>query len=322
MGFDTGQITEHRLHNWLQLALIVAGLALLLAVPAWLIAGAGGVVWSLFLVAMAVYTSSRAPARMILARSGAGLLRRRQAPGLYGILDELYRRAGMSIQPVLFYVPSPQLNAFAVGDRGNGGIAVSDGLVRALRPRELAGVLAHEVSHLRHNDTRVMSMAAAMSQLTALGATFLQVSLLMMLPWVITGQVDMPWLVLLFVAAAPTASTLLQLALSRNREYTADLEAAALTGDARGLASALEILERHHGSWLESLFGRRPSGPFTEWLQTHPPTSERIRRLLELERARSRGKQPALLHSAVGPQRIVPERPEALGRRAWFRLWN
>lgn len=312
-------MAEHRLRNLLQLALIMGGLAVLLAVPAWLIAGPGAVLWSLVLVAGAVYTSGRVPARLILARTGAGLLRPRQAPALYEILGELYRRAGLHMEPALFYVPSPQLNAFAVGDRDDGGIAVTEGLVRALKPRQLAGVLAHEVSHLRHNDTRVMSVAAAMSQLTALGATFLQVFLLMMLPWVITGQVAMPWLLLIFVAAAPTASTLLQLALSRNREYTADLESAALTGDPGGLASALEVLDRYQGSWLKSLFGGRQPGPFTEWLQTHPPSDERIRRLLELDQTREFEpsiRSPAALGS------LILERPRALGRRLWIPPWH
>lgn len=310
------QLARHRLQNWLQMGLIVGGLAVLLAVPAWLIAGNGGVVWSLVLVAVAVVMGGRAPARMILARTGAGLLRRGQAPGLYRMLDELYRRAGLTIEPVLYYVPSRALNAFAVGDRDGGGIAVSAGLVQTLRPRELAGVLAHEVSHLRHNDTRVMSMAAAMSQLTAMGATFLQVFLILMLPWVVTGQAAVPWLVLLVVAAAPTASTLLQLALSRNREFTADLEAAALTGDAHGLASALEVLDRHQGSWLESLIGR-PRGPFTDWLQTHPPTRERIRRLLDL--GPPEPEPGARIPFETGPGRILVERPHPLARR-WFWL--
>jgi heat shock protein HtpX len=315
---DDRQLSRHRLQNWLQMLLLVTGLALLLAVPGWIIAGTVGVVWSLGLVALTVYLTGSMPARLILARAGAGLLRREQAPGLYRILDELYRRAGIRAEPLLFYVPGSGLNAFAVGAAEDGGIAVTDGLLRTLQPGELAGVLAHEISHLRNNDTRVMAMAAAMTQLTVTGATLLQVLLLLMLPWVLAGELRSAWLMLLFVAFAPTVSALLQLALARNREFTADLEAAALIGDGRPLAAALEVLERYHGSWLESLFGRdaRRAPP---WLQTHPPTRERIRRLLELERTEHRppGRRQPPLRAPADP--VILERPPALGRHYWIR---
>lgn len=318
---DFQQLLRHRLQNWLQMLLLVAGLALLLAVPAWVLAGGMGVAWSLGLVAMTMYLSGNIPARLILARSGAGFLRRRQAPALYRILDELYRRAGIHAEPALFYVPESGLNAFAVGHHKDGGIAVTDGLVRTLNLRELAGVLAHEVSHLRHNDTRVMAMAAAMTQLTITGASLLQLLILLMLPWMISDQLLLAWLLLLFVAVAPTVSTLLQLALSRNREFTADLEAVALTGDAYGLASALKVLDRCNGGWLESLFGRRVQR-LPAWLQTHPPTPERIRRLLEL--APGDTDRPALTISpSLGP--AILEHPSAPVGRYWFRRpgrWN
>jgi heat shock protein HtpX len=233
----------------------------------------------------------------------------------------LYRRAGIRAEPLLFYVPSTGLNAFAVGNAEDGGIAVTDGLLHTLQPAELAGVLAHEISHLRHNDTRVMAMASTMTQLTVMGATMLQVLLLLMLPWVLAGELQLPWSVLLFIAFAPTLSALLQLALARNREFTADLEAAVLIGEPRFLASALDVLDRHHGSWLESLFGggarRAPA-----WLQTHPPTRERIRRLLELEHT-----EPGPPYRRMPPLRtsadtVVRERPPALGRRYWSRRWR
>lgn len=116
------------------------------------------------------------------------------------------------------------------------------------------------------------------------------------------------------VAVSPTVSTLLQLALSRNREYTADLEAVALTGDARGLASALELLERDNSSWLRSVFGREPVR--LPWLQTHPPTAERIRRLLELS---SHPDHEARGIRAVDPfaaEPMILHRPA--GRARWY----
>ncbi len=310
---DPNRIGLHRWRNLFQAGLIFVGLAIVLAIPGWVLAGWTGVVWSLVVVALALVVAGRVPARLILARSGAGLVGPGQAPGLYRLLDELYRRAGIECRPLLFLVPGPELNAFAVGDRRDGGIAVTDGLLRTLDWRELAGVLAHEVSHLANHDTRVMALASAMSQLTLFGAVFIQVLILLSLPWIMTGEITMPWLILLLTALAPWLSTLLQLGLSRNREYTADLEAVALTGDARGLASALKKLEYFNGSWLRSLFGGRPPR-ILPWLKTHPSTSERIRRLLELE---SRP-QPAARLDIPEPRAVIRQRPRPSSRSYWI----
>jgi heat shock protein HtpX len=311
------RLSAQRLRNTLQHLLILAGLALLLAVPGYLLAGSFGVVWVFGLVALTLYLGGRIPPRLALARAGAGRLRRHQAPELYRVLDILYRRAGLTAEPHLFYVPATDLNAFAVGDAREGGIAITDGLVQALDLRQLAGVLAHEVSHLRHGDTRVMSMAATMTRLTIWGAFLLQLALLLMLPMVLAGELRMPWLELVVVAFAPSASTLLQLALSRNREFTADLEAAALTRDPLGLAAALEVLERRQGLWLTTLLlGHRPPGWF-RLLQTHPPTGERIRQLLALADRQS-PRRPSARPYRPG-ETLVFDRPEPLDYRFWPR---
>ncbi|APE29945.1 peptidase M48, Ste24p [Halomonas aestuarii] len=313
----TPRLWRSRLKNGLQTLLIMGGLALVLAVPGYLLAGGLGLLVSLGAVVAGALASTWVPARVILADAGAGLLERHQAPTLYRLLDTLYRRAGLRRPPQLFYTPSEDLNAFAVGTRHDGGIAVTEGLLRVLTLRELAGVLAHEVSHLRHGDTQVMSMAATMTRLTLFLTTVLQISLLLMLPMILAGEFRLPWGLLLVVAFAPSLSTLLQLALSRNREYTADLDAMALTGDPEGLASALGVLERHHGRWLATLFGRHPPAGL-DWLRTHPPTQERIRRLMA---ARVPDHPP--LHAHHGDHAHVPpviiERPGPKGKRYWIR---
>jgi len=298
MALNRDRLWRNRLTNGLQTLLIMASLALVLSIPGYLLAGPFGVLLCLAMVLLAVYISSWVPARLILANASAGLLRRHHAPELYRLLDALYQRAGLEIPPLLYYAPSPDLNAFAVGDHRDGGIAVTDGLLRALSLRELAGVLAHEVSHLRHGDTKVMSIAAAMTRLTVWITTVVQVSILLMLPMILAGELPFPWLALLLAAFAPTLSTLLQLALSRNREYTADLEAITITGDPRGLASALQVLERYNSRWLATLFGRQPPA-WLDWLRTHPPTAERIQRLMAIS--------PAPRHD--GPLTTDVERP-------------
>ena len=235
------------------------------------------------------------------------------------MLDILYYRAGLRGEPQLFLVPTRDLNAFAVGDARHGGIAITVGLTRTLGLRQLAGVLAHEVSHLRHGDTRVMSMAATMTRLTIWGAFLVQLGLLLMLPMVIAGELRMPWLELLVVALAPAASTLLQLALSRNREFSADLEAAALTRDPASLAEALQVLEHHQGIWLTTLLlGQKPPG-WLRLLQTHPPTAERIRRLLALAERRPPPRPSSRPYVPDDPLRVSLPKPSTIIDWLWQR---
>lgn len=311
---DPARIARHRLLNAAQTLLVAGGLLVVLAIPAWVLAGGTGIVWVIILGLAAAWLSGNVPSRLVLARAGASPLRRRQAPGLYALVDRLYQAAELDIEPALYFVPSPQLNAFAVGTSRDGGIAITDGLVRRLTVRQLAGVLAHEISHLAHHDTRVMSMASAMTQMTVFGATLVQFLLLLALPWMLSEGAPLPWLLLLAVAISPTVSTLLQLALSRNREYTADLEAVALTGDARGLASALQLLERDNGAWLRSVFGREPVQ--VPWLQTHPPTAERIRRLLELSHYPQHEDRGIGIGERFGPEPTILHRPA--GQVRWY----
>ncbi|WP_458525630.1 zinc metalloprotease HtpX [Onishia taeanensis] len=305
-----------RFYNNAQTLLILIGLALVLALPGYLLAGTGGIVISLSMAALTAHLSRWMPARLILANAGAALLHRHQAPRLYQVLDELYTHTGLPMPPRLYYVHSPELNAFAVGDRRDGAIAVTDGLLNTLSLRQLAGVLAHEVTHLQHGDTRVMSMAAAMTRLTMWLAIMAQMALLMMLPLILSGELRLPWLLLLGVAISPTASTLLQLALSRSREYKADLEAVAITGDPAALASALEVIERHHGAWLRSLFGRQPPA-WIGWLSSHPSPEERIRRVMAAEASPPPVARPGMPPpSAEHP--LLLERPGPRSRHYWL----
>lgn len=314
MPMQRETLWRSKIRNAAQSLLIGAGVAVLMAIPAWILAGGTGVIWTMGAVVLGLAMAGRVPARYVLARSGAVPLTPQHAPELYRLLAALYQRAGCEARPVLFYVPSPGLNAFAVGDRSDGGIAITEGLLRALDLRQLAGVLAHEVSHLRNGDTRVMAMASAASEVTALGALFIQITLVALLPWIIAGEVDLPWLAVLAAAFAPTASSLLQLALSRTREFAADVDAAEITGDPRGLAAALEVLERLNGGWLAGVFGVRQKWPL-EWLQSHPDTAERIRRLLALE-ARPQQQPDPTITEAVGPARF--QRPQPASRRRYF----
>jgi heat shock protein HtpX len=133
--------------------------------------------------------------------------------------------------PVPHYVPSAVVNAFATGSKQEASIALTDGLLRSLGPRELAGVFAHEVAHIANEDLRVMGLADSVSRLTCLLALMGQIAILLSLPALLVGAAEVYWPGLLLLAASPQLALLAQLGLSRVREFDADRLAAELTGD-------------------------------------------------------------------------------------------
>ncbi len=280
-----GALIRHRLRNALQSVALLAAMALLLAAIGWILGGADGTLWTLLLGLALLLFAPRLPANWLLPLYRARPLSAQEAPVLYAIVVELARRAGLAATPTLHYVPSPVPNAFSVGSDQRAAIAVSDGLLRRLELRELVGVLAHETSHLAHHDTRVMALADLMSRLTALLALLGQLMVLIYLPLLLLYGAPVPWLGLLLLLLAPTLSTVLQLALSRTREFDADLGAAALTGDPAGLAAALAKLDRPTASWLQRLLLPGRLDPDPSLLRSHPHSEARIRRLLSLTAA-------------------------------------
>ncbi len=274
---------RHKVMNLLHSALLLGGMVLLLAVCGWVVAGWEGVVWAFVAGAVGLVISPRVSPHLVLSLFGARRLGYREAPRLFDVVAAVAGRAGLPRPPDLYYVPSAALNAFAVGRRDTAAIAVTDGLLRALSLRELAGVLAHEISHIRNNDILVMGLADTVASLTRFMSLFGMMLLILNLPLTMLEQEPVPWGLALLLTAAPLAGALLQLALSRTREFDADLDAARLTGDPVGLAAALERIERVQGGFSEGLFlpGRRRSAD-PSLLRTHPDTRERIRRLLEM----------------------------------------
>ena len=173
---------------------------------------------------------------------------------------------------------SQMMNAFAVGKIDDSAVAVTDGLIRNLTLRQLAGVLAHEVSHIRNEDLTVMALGDVLTRLTG---TLSTIGLLVGIPAaLLAGGGVVSWVTIAALVAAPTVGGLLQLALSRAREYDADLDAAGLTGDPEGLASALQTLEQKQGSMWEKLVLPGSRLPEPSLLRSHPKTPDRVERLL------------------------------------------
>jgi heat shock protein HtpX len=269
-----------RVSHALQSAAFLGAMALLAGYLGWALLGTGGLLVAAAVIVVVLAYGPRISPGGLLRLVGASELSPAQAPGLHRLIESLSARAGLSRAPRLFHVPTRVLNAFAVGRRDDAAIAVTDGLLRRLAPREIAGVLAHEIAHVRSNDVWVMTLAEMVSQMTRTLSFFGLMLLFFVLPFSLFGG-SVPFLPVLVMVFAPTISAALQLALSRTREYDADIGAVALTGDPQGLASALDTLEKLQGGWMERLFLAR----VPQWLRSHPETQERIRRLLALEGA-------------------------------------
>lgn len=312
---DSRRLEEHRLRNLLQTLLLIGGMVCVLWLSARLLLGPDAAWWLALMAALLLGFAPRLSPALVLRLYQAEPLGPGAAPNLHAVLAQLAGRAGLARVPALYYIPSRMLNAFAVGGRDDAVIGVTDGMLRALSLRELAAVLAHELTHVRHDDIRVMGLADVVSRMTRALSLTGQVLLLVGLPLWLAGLWDISFPGVALLVFAPTVTALLQLALSRTREFHADLGAVELTGDPRGLASALAKLERQSGGlWEQVLFPSRRN-PDPSLLRTHPPTEERIRRLLALAPATD----PLYTATPVDRlRRAVPSRPPR--QRAWG-LW-
>jgi len=252
----------------------------------------GGVNGALFflLIALAMnFFSYYYSDRMAIAMTGSRPVSEAQAPELYAIVRDLTARARLPM-PRIYVSPSPQPNAFATGrDPAHAAVAVTQGALRLLSYRELEGVLAHEISHVRNRDILVATVAAALAgAITWIGNALQWGVMLGGLGGGNRRDNDAGGIGLLVMAIlAPLAALLVQLAISRSREYQADAGGARLAGP-DGLADALVKLEHAAGRIpmpvnpavshlfiVSPLSGQSLAGLFS----THPPLQERVRRL-------------------------------------------
>lgn len=218
-------------------------------------------------------------------------LARQEAPEIYDLVARLSDRAGIPI-PKLFIVPTKSPNAFATGrDPEHATVAVTQGIIEILSPEELEGVIAHELTHIRNRDTLTQAVAGTIAGAITFIGRILTFGGLYYPVTRNDRRGGNPLAVLFLLVLAPVAATLIQLAISRTREFSADLGSAEITGNPLALAKALEKLEAM-GRQIP-MNGNPAMSPLliinplsTEGLQalfrTHPPTAERIRRLLEL----------------------------------------
>lgn len=275
------RIANHSILNRIHTVLLFGGMLVLLGMLGFSLAGLVGLLGAAVLALPLLLLGRRISPYWLMRIVGARRLAPYEVPSLYRTVQALSERANLPAVPELYYVPSKVMNAFSVGTREDPALGVTDGLLRNLSPRELTGVLAHEIAHIRQNDVRVLSFADVIGRMTGILSVVGQFLLLLNLPLLLMGRIPVPWLTVVLLLVAPVLSGLLRLALSRTREVDADLGAARLAGDALGLASALRKMECYGTSWIDRLF-RPHHAPSGSLLRTHPDTEERVQRLLEL----------------------------------------
>jgi len=315
---DPLRFSSHRGLNRKQTLLLLGLMTGYAGLASWLLWGADGLwllaVWGAFLLLF----SPQLSARWVLRMYGARPLLPGQAPQYHQALAVLAQRADLPSPPTLWWVPSPMVNAFAVGSRDASAIAVTDGLLRTLAPRELVAVLAHETAHIAHGDLFVMSLADVISRITS-ALSFVGLLLIFLaLPQLLAGG-DVDWWPLLLLAAAPQASLLAQLGLSRTREFDADLTAARLTDDPEGLAQALVKLERVQSGFLRRILFPGRGVPEPSWLRTHPTTAELVQRLLDLRRGTN---APWSREFVFEPPAFPHIRSRQQPRGGWLGYWH
>ncbi len=278
------------MHNGLRTAGLMAVLITLVALIGYALGGNSGLVIA-FVIAVAMNVASYWYSDKIVLKMYRGQeVTRAEAPELYNMIDGLRQRAGLPM-PKVYVLPSEQPNAFATGrNPEHAAVAVTNGIVKRLNRDELAGVLAHELAHVKHRDILTSSVAATLASAITLLARFA-----IFIP--LGGRDDRGGGLsgLLMLILAPIAAMLIQMAISRSREFAADEGGAEISGNPDALANAL--LRLHEGAehvpmaanpssahmFIVNPFAGRMGG-IAKLFATHPPVEERVRRLHALSK--------------------------------------
>lgn len=277
-------LSAYKTGNQFKTFIFLAALTALMLGLGYLVGGTGGLLVFIGIAVafnLAMYWWS---GPMALKMSRARKISEDEAPELHRMVEDLAQRAGIP-KPSVHVVPSPQPNAFATGrSPEHAAVAVTEGIQNSLSPRELEGVLAHELAHIRNRDILIASIAAMVAGAISYIAYFI----------LFFGDDDGPLGIvgsLAMFLLAPLAAGVMQMAISRQREYVADATGAEILGDPLPLADALGKLQR--GAEAQPMQVNQAAAPlyivnplaglrgrnFSKLFSTHPPTDERISRL-------------------------------------------
>jgi len=303
--------------NLVRTAMLLAFMTALFMVIGFMIGGRSGMMIAFVVAAGMNFFSYWNSDRMVLSAYRAQAVDERNAPEFFAIIRDLSRNAGLPMPKVYLY-DSPQPNAFATGrNPENAAVAASTGLLSALSPEEVAGVMAHELAHVQNRDTLTMTITATLA-----GA----ISMLGNFAFFFGGNREnnnnpLGFVgVLLAMIVAPMAAMLVQMAISRTREYSADRRGAEICGNPLWLASALGKIARGASNIPNYDAERNPAtahmfiiNPLTgagmdNLFSTHPNTDNRIAALQEMARGMTNASTPpARAANAVRKSRSVPD---------------
>lgn len=260
--------------------------------------GGSGALIGLVMAAVTNFGSWFYSDKIALSTYRAQPLTREQSPKIYDMVERLATKADIPM-PGVYLVPGQSANAFATGrDPEHAAVAVTEGIVSMLPDEELEGVIAHELTHIINRDTLTQAVAATIGGAIAFLAQMLQYSMFF-------GGRDRdnnganPIALMATIFLAPMAATIIQMGISRTREFEADAGAAKLTGNPRALAQALKRLESSAQRLPMNtnpafapllIINALPQQTFRSLFSTHPSTDDRVARLLEIEQTLSTSK--------------------------------
>ncbi len=279
------------MNSQIKTALLLGLLTAILLLFGRLLGGQTGLVIAFVLAVVMNVGSYWYSDRMVLSMYKAQEVEYSDAPQLHNIVGELSQKAGIP-KPRVYIIPQDSPNAFATGrNPQNGVVAVTQGILKILSPEELKGVLAHEMGHIWNRDILIQTVAATLAGTIMFVANMVQWAAI----FGMGGDEDEggnPVMALVLAIIAPIAASLVQLAISRSREYLADRSGAELSGNPRYLASALQKLD-YYAKGIPMRQGNASSAhmfivnPFSgtsmaQLFSSHPPVQERIKRLEEM----------------------------------------
>jgi heat shock protein HtpX len=278
--------------NLAKTAILMAAITALFIVVGGMLGGEEGMLIALLIAIGMNFFSYWFSDTMVLKMTNAQQVDEHSAPQLYAMVKELAEKAGLPM-PKVFLIDEDAPNAFATGrNPEHAAVAATTGILRILSPRELRGVMAHELAHVKHRDILISTVAATMA-----GAISALANLAMFAGGRNSeGRQGNPLAALAVMILAPLAASLIQMSISRAREYEADRGGAEMSSDPESLAQALQkihayaqgipfqAIERHPETAQMMIINPLTAGGLSQLFSTHPPMEERVARLISMSK--------------------------------------